>query len=192
MTAELDLTALFQPFKIKGLELPNRFVMPGMQRMWCEDGRPLPHLAAYYCERVRGGVGLIITESCGVDHPSATQNPLFCRITQDTFEAWADCVGKVKAAGGRMLMQLWHEGAVRTEGGDGPYAGFPTLSPSGLAAPGKPRGRAATMEELGHIREAFVRSALMAQQAGFDGVEIHGAHGYLLDQFLWTGSNPAC
>ena len=189
MTAELDLTALFQPFKIKGLELRNRFVMPGMQRMWCEDGRPLPRLAAYYCERVRGGVGLIITESCGVDHPSATQNPLFCRITQDTFEAWADCVGKVKAAGGRMLMQLWHEGAVRTEGGDGPYAGFPTLSPSGLAAPGKPRGRAATMEELGHIREAFVRSALMAQQAGFDGVEIHGAHGYLLDQFLWTGSN---
>jgi 2,4-dienoyl-CoA reductase-like NADH-dependent reductase (Old Yellow Enzyme family) len=131
---------LFEPFTINGITLPNRFVMPGMQRMWCDHGTPLPRLADYYRERVEGGVGLIITESCAVDHTSATQTPVFCRITDATLDAWARCFNAVNGAGGRMLMQLWHEGAIRKEGGDGPYAQYPTLSPSGLAHAGKPHG----------------------------------------------------
>ena len=184
-----DLSGLFQPLRIKGLELPNRFVMPGMQRMWCVDGSPLPRLADYYGARVRGGAGLLITESCAVDHASATQNPMFARMTPATAEAWGACVRAVRAEHGRILLQLWHEGAVRSEGGEGPWSGFPTLSPSGLKAPGKPSGRAATAQELEDIRDAFVRSARLGQDLGFDGVEIHGAHGYLLDQFLWHGTN---
>ena len=94
----IDTSPLFEPFRIKGVTLPNRFVMPGMQRMWCKDGTPLPRLADYYRERVEGGVGLIITESCAVDHSSATQNPLFGRITDATMEAWTRCFSAVNCA----------------------------------------------------------------------------------------------
>ncbi len=187
--ASLDLSPLFTPFSIRGLTVPNRFVLPGMQRQWCEDGRPLPKLGDYYRRRVLGGVGLVITESCAVDHTSATQTPMFTRMNEQTVDAWAACVGAVKGVGGKMLMQLWHEGAIRPEGGDGPYSAYPTLSPSGLAHAAKPNGRAATLEELEDIKAAFVRSALLAQQIGLDGVEVHAAHGYLLDQFLWEETN---
>jgi len=186
---ELDLSPLFQPFRLGPLTLPNRFVLPGMQRQWCVDGRPLARVGEYYRRCVEGGTGLVITESCAVDHTSSTQVPFFTRITPETVDAWAGCVAEVKAAGGAMLMQLWHEGAIRTEGGEGPYAAYPTLSPSGLAHATKPNGRAATGEELEEIKDAFVRSALLALQAGVDGVEVHAAHGYLLDQFLWAETN---
>jgi 2,4-dienoyl-CoA reductase-like NADH-dependent reductase (Old Yellow Enzyme family) len=163
--------------------------MPGMQRMWCEDGRPLPRLADYYRERAAAGVSLIITESCAVDHTSATQFPLYGWLKESTAEAWAACVQAVKSVGGRIFMQLWHEGAIRKEGGDGPYSPYPTLSPSGLAHAAKPKGRAATLEDLDAIREGFARSARLAQQIGADGVEVHACHGYLLDQFLWAETN---
>lgn len=186
---ELDFGPLFQPFTVNGLTLPNRFVMPGMQRMWCEQGRPLPRLAPYYRRRVEGGVGLVITESCAVDHPSSTQTPMFARITDATLDAWAGCVAAVKDAGGHIFIQLWHEGAVRKEGGDGPYSHYPSISPSGLVYAGKPNGRAAATDDLDAIRDAFVRGARAAQQIGADGVEVHACHGYLLDQFLWAETN---
>jgi len=185
----MDLSPLFTPYRLGRLDLPNRFVLPGMQRQWCEDGTPLPKLGEYYRRCVEGGVGLVITESCAVDHTSATQVPFFTRITERTADAWAAIVSEVKTAGGAILMQLWHEGAIRHEGGDGPYAAYPTLSPSGLAHGAKPNGRAATGDELEEIREAFVRSAVLARQVGVDGVEVHAAHGYLLDQFLWEETN---
>jgi 2,4-dienoyl-CoA reductase-like NADH-dependent reductase (Old Yellow Enzyme family) len=185
----LDLSPLFTPFAIKGLTLPNRFVMPGMQRQWCDDGVPQPRLAEYYRQRVEGGVGLIITESCAIDHPSSTQTPMFCRINPSTMSAWGRCFDAVNRAGGRMLLQLWHEGAIRKEGGEGYHAQFPTLSPSGLVHAGKPNGRAATLEDLDAIRDAFARGALAAKDLGAVGVEVHACHGYLLDQFLWAETN---
>jgi len=185
----LDLSPLLAPITIKGLTLPNRFVMPGMQRQWCDNGVPLPRLAQYYRRRVEGGVGLIITESCAVDHPSSTQTPFYARITGATLDAWAECVRTVKEAGGHIFLQLWHEGAIRKEGGDGPYSQYPSLSPSGLISPGKANGRAATAEDLAAIKDAFVRGAKAAQQIDADGVEIHACHGYLLDLFLWAGTN---
>ncbi len=184
-----DFAPLFTPFEVGGLTLPNRFVMPGMQRMWCENGRPLPRLGEYYRRRVEGGVGLVITESCAVDHPSSTQTEIFARIDDSTMDAWADCFAEVKSAGGRMFMQLWHEGAVRKEGGDGRYAGHPTLSPSGLVYEGKANGSAASAEDLVAIKDAFVRGAVAAREIGADGVEVHACHGYLLDQFLWGETN---
>jgi 2,4-dienoyl-CoA reductase-like NADH-dependent reductase (Old Yellow Enzyme family) len=184
-----DLSPLFEPFRLGRLTLPNRFVMPGMQRQWCEDGTPLPRLGEYYRRCVEGGVGLVITESCAVDHPSSTRVPFFTRITERTVDAWADCVGQVKAAGGLIFMQLWHEGAIRKEEGEDAYAGIPTLSPSGLAHATRPNGHAASAEDLEAIREGFVKSARLAQQIGVDGVEVHAAHGYLLDQFLWAETN---
>lgn len=185
----LDLAPLFTPFTIQGVTLPNRFVMPGMQRQWCDNGVPQARLADYYRERVQGGVGLIITESCAVDHPSSTQTPIFCRIDDASMLAWERCFNAVNRAGGRMFLQLWHEGAVRKEGGVGPYSRIPTLSPSGLVHGGKPNGRAASLEDLEAIRDAFVRGALAAKQIGAAGVEVHACHGYLLDQFLWAETN---
>ena len=105
----LDLSPLYTPFRLGPLTLPNRFVLPGMQRQWCQDGVPEPRLGDYYRRCVEGGVGLVISESCAVDHASATQVPFFTRINEETAEAWAGCVAKVKAAGGLMLMQLWKD-----------------------------------------------------------------------------------
>ena len=185
----MDLSRLFTPFRLGQVELPNRFVLPGIQRMWCDEGAPTQQLNDYYRRCVDGGVGLLITESLGVEHTSSTQNPMFARLTEQTAEAWAGCVAGVKASGGTMLMQLWHEGAIRQEGGDGPWSHFPTLSPSGLAHAGRPSGRAATADDLEAIKQGFVKSALLARACGADGVEVHAAHGYLLDQFLWAETN---
>jgi 2,4-dienoyl-CoA reductase-like NADH-dependent reductase (Old Yellow Enzyme family) len=188
--AAVDVSPLFTPFELKGMTLRNRFVMPGMQRGWAEeDGAPSPRLADYYARRVEGGVSLIISESAAVDHPSATQQPPVVWITEDTLPAWARCVEAVRAAGGHMLIQLWHEGALRHEGGEGRYAHVPTLSPSGIVFGGKLNGRAATAEDLVSLRDAWVRSALIAQSVGAAGVEVHACHGYMLDQFLWPETN---
>jgi 2,4-dienoyl-CoA reductase-like NADH-dependent reductase (Old Yellow Enzyme family) len=172
---------LFTPFTLNRMTLPNRFVMPAMQRGMCKDGAPTEELAAYYRRRAEGGVALVIGESAAVDHHSSTVQPTSAHINARTRDAWAHCIDEVHDAGGRMLLQLWHEGAMRTDG--------QALSPSGLAHPGKESGRAATQDELTEIRDGFVSSALIAKDAGADGVEVHAAHGYFLDQFLWHGTN---
>ena len=127
----IDTSPLFTPFRLKGLTLPNRFVMPGMQRQWCVNGRPIPKLVDYYKRRVLGGTPIVITESCAVDHRSATQEPTYARMTDATVEDWAECFRTIRQAGGQMFMQLWHEGAVRREGGDGEYADAPTSTVAG-------------------------------------------------------------
>lgn len=176
-----DRSPLFTPFRLGRLLLPNRFVMPAMQRGMCEGGSPKPELAAYYARRAAGGVPLIIGESAAIDHPSATAQPSSAWLTERTRDAWARCVDAVCAAGGQMLLQLWHEGAVRNDG--------QALSPSGRVHPGKANGRAMTLAEMREIGEGFVRSARVARDIGAAGIEVHCAHGYLLDQFLWHGSN---
>lgn len=177
----LDPAILFTPVTINATTFSNRWVMPAMQRGMCTDGAPSAELAAYYARRAAGGVALIIGESAAVDHASATVQPTSARLNQATRDGWARCVDQVREAGSEMLLQLWHEGAMRSDGA--------ALSPSGLAHPGKPSGRAATLDELAAIRDGFVGSARIAQEIGACGVEVHAAHGYLLDQFLWHGSN---
>lgn len=189
VTGPVDVAPLFRPLTVGSVTLPNRFVLPGMQRRWVVGGSPLARLGSYYRRRVEGGAGLVISESTAVDHPSATRTDFFARMDASSFDAWRGIVGEVKAAGGHMLIQLFHEGAMREHGGDGPYAAIPSLSPSGLVASARASGRAATLEEISAIRDAFVRSARLAQDAGADGVEVHGAHGFLLDQFLWSATN---
>jgi 2,4-dienoyl-CoA reductase-like NADH-dependent reductase (Old Yellow Enzyme family) len=188
-TADYDITPLLAPLAIRGLQLRNRFVMPGMQRYWCVDGAPDRRLREYYRRRVLGGASLVISESCAVDHPSATKNPTFARISPDTREAWRACAAGVHEAGGAMFLQLWHQGAVNYGGDSGSNPDFVAVSPSGLAHPGESFGRAATEDDLDSLKRAFVQGALDAQELGTDGVELHAAHGFLLDQFLWPGTN---
>jgi 2,4-dienoyl-CoA reductase-like NADH-dependent reductase (Old Yellow Enzyme family) len=183
-----DIAPLLQPLEIGRLRLRNRFVLPGMQRAWTVDGAPTERMREYYRQRALGGTALVITEACAVDHPSATSNSLFGWLTARTAGAWASCVDAVHSAGAAIFLQLWHQGAVDTGGAD-EGSGFVALSPSGLAHPDKPFGRAASAADLVAIRQAFVRSAVYAQQIGADGVEIHACHGYLLDQFLWPAIN---
>jgi 2,4-dienoyl-CoA reductase-like NADH-dependent reductase (Old Yellow Enzyme family) len=185
----VDPAPLFLPLRLNSITLRNRFVMPGMQRGFCSEGRPLPKLAEYYRRRAEGGIALVISESCAVAHPSATQQPTSAWLREDTAHAWARCVEAVKAAGSEMLMQLWHEGALRKEGGDGPLSAVPTLSPSGLVYGGRRNGRAAGPEDLDSLREAWVTSAKLAREIGAAGIELHACHGYMLDQFLWAETN---
>lgn len=180
---ENGIGGLFEPMTIKGLSLPNRFVMPGMQRSWCIDGAPVPRMASYYRRRIEGGVSLIISESCAVAHPTATAQPLACRINPATASAWEECIGQVKDAGGNFFLQLWHEGGLRND------ADGHAVSPSGMGYPGFARGRAATRRDIAEIVEAYAESARLAQKAGADGVELHCAHGFFLDQFLWAATN---
>jgi len=188
-TTDYDIGPLLQPLQVRGLRLRNRFVMPGMQRYWCADGAPDLRLREYYRRRVLGGASLVISESCGIDHPSATKNPTFARIAPSTREAWRECIAGVHEAGGAMFLQLWHQGAVNYGGDAETNPDFVAVSPSGLAHPGAEFGRAATEADLESLKEAFVRGALDAEEIGADGVELHAAHGFLLDQFLWPGTN---
>jgi 2,4-dienoyl-CoA reductase-like NADH-dependent reductase (Old Yellow Enzyme family) len=185
----LDLSPLFTPFTIRGITLANRFIMPAMQRGWSDNGRPPASLIDYDRSRVEGGISMVITESSAIDHPTASGHLAALQLNDRTASDWALCAEAVHEAGGRILFQLWHEGANWAGDQAAEESGGVSLSPSGLGAPGKSDGRAATAGDLQDLKAAYVRSALAAQRAGADGVEIHGAHGFLLDQFLWAETN---
>ena len=179
---------LFRPFKLKSLELANRIVMAPMTRMATADGVPGPANAAYYRRRAEDGVGLILSEGTVIDRPASRNDggiPLF--HGQAALAGWASVIEAVHAAGGRMGPQLWHTGATRSPRGWEP--GAPVESPSGLNAADEPRGVAMSEEDIADTIAAFARAAADAHRLGFDVVELHGAHGYLIDQFFWSQSN---
>lgn len=182
------LDGLYSPFRIGSLTLANRFVMPAMQRELAPDGVPSAEMARHYRARVEGGVGLVIGEATAVNHPAATHYWKYAMLTPPAVEGWKPVIEAVKAAGGRIFLQLWHQGAVREEG-KGPYPLAPTIGPSGLLGPGQPSGRPMTAGDMEEVTAAFVEGARTAKALGADGVEIHCAHGYLLDQFLWHETN---
>ncbi|MGE0115067.1 MAG: 12-oxophytodienoate reductase [Steroidobacteraceae bacterium] len=188
-SVSLDLSGLFSPVSVAGLQLSNRFVMPGMQRGNCENGQPPPQMAEYYRRRVEGGVGLVIGEGCTIDHYSSFVEPRFPRLNQSTLGGWARCVDAVHGAGGKMLIQISHPGAMRSDSQSLGKLLVPALSPSGLFKAGKSNGLAATREQLAEIGEAFVEAARVAQLAGADGIELHGCHGFFIDEFLWAETN---
>ena len=187
--ADYNLAPLLQPLDIRQMHLTSRFVMPGMQRMWCVDGAPDHRLREYYRRRIFGGASLVISESCAINHPSATKDPTFAQISPATKPAWRAVIDTVHEAGGRMFLQLWHQGAVNYGGDAERNPVFVALSPSGFSHPGEAFGRAATVAELHSIRDAFVQGAIDAQEIGADGIELHSCHGFLLDQFLWPRTN---
>jgi 2,4-dienoyl-CoA reductase-like NADH-dependent reductase (Old Yellow Enzyme family) len=184
---ELDI--LFTPQRIGSLVLRNRFVMPGMQRGFMSDGSPTPKMVEYMRRCAAGGVGLIISESTSPDHPSAYWQPIMGRLEAGTLAAWRPVVEAVHGEGAAFVLQLWHPGAMRKVAAGHPLAGYPALSPSGLIQAGRPHGRAMTRQDLQELKLAYVRAAERAQRLGADGVEVHSAHGYLLDQFLWAQTN---
>jgi 2,4-dienoyl-CoA reductase-like NADH-dependent reductase (Old Yellow Enzyme family) len=189
MDASMTSTdTLFRPFRLGALELKNRIVMAPMTRNCAPSGVPGAKNAAYYRRRAEGGVGLILSEGTVVDRPNARNEAAIPFFHGDAALAgWKLVIDAVHAAGGRMGPQLWHTGAVKGMTGWQPDS--PVESPSGLVAPGKPRGEIMSEEAIADTVAAFARAAADAKRLGFDVVEIHGAHGYLIDQFFWAGTN---
>jgi len=185
----LSADALFQPFEFKGLRLPNRVVMAPMTRSKSPGGVPDDDVAAYYARRAAAGVGLIVSEGTGVARPASLNDPDIPKFHGETSLAgWKKVIDAVHAEGGLMAPQLWHVGAIRSRrqdwAPDGPYD-----SPSGISSPGHRFGEGMSGEDIADAIDAFASAAASAKALGFDAVELHGAHGYLIDQFFWAGTN---
>jgi 2,4-dienoyl-CoA reductase-like NADH-dependent reductase (Old Yellow Enzyme family) len=185
----ISTDVLFTPFRLKNVSLPNRIVMAPMTCGKSPNQIPGPDVAAYYRRRVEGGTGLILTEGASPEHRSASSDvnvPSF--FGKDSLAGWANVLKEVKAAGGHIMPQIWHEGIERRPG-SGPYPDAPSMSPSGLSKPGERVGEPMTQKEIDEVILGFAKSAGYAKALGFDGVELHGAHGFVIDQFFWEGTN---
>ena len=171
----MNYESLFAPFEYKTLRLRNRFVMAPMTRAQSPDGIPDQRVAEYYGRRAAAEVGLILTEGTVIDRP-ASKNlkdiPNFHGTT--ALQGWSEVVRTVHENGGKIGPQIWHVGS----------------SPSGWTPP-VPFEHPDTMTtaDIDRTIAAFGAAARSAKELGFDVVEIHGAHGYLIDQFFWPNTN---
>ncbi|MEU6403169.1 NADH:flavin oxidoreductase [Streptomyces sp. NPDC046985] len=181
---------LSRPVALNGLTVPNRIAMAPMTRMFSPGGVPGEDVQSYYARRAAAGVGLIVTEGTYVGHASAGDSTRVPRFHgEEQLAGWAKVAEAVHAAGGTIMPQLWHIGMVR-QAGRGPFPDAPPVGPSGLRVTGvEGEGQAMTQTDVDDVIGAFAEAAAAAERIGFDGVELHGAHGYLLDQFLWAGTN---
>ncbi|QQE87686.1 alkene reductase [Azotobacter chroococcum] len=189
------MSTLFDPIKIGDLELPNRIVMAPLTRCRAEPGRvPGALMAEYYVQRA--SAGLIISEATSVC-PMGVGYPDTPGIwSQEQVAGWRNVTRAVHAAGGRIVLQLWHVGRISDPlylNGELPVAPS-AIQPRGHVSLVRPMKafetpRALETAEIPGIVEAYRKGAENAKAAGFDGVEIHAANGYLLDQFLQDSTN---
>lgn len=190
-----SVAPLFEAVRLGSLELRNRLVMAPMTRAFSPDGVPGPNVAEYYARRAQGGIGLIISEGTWVDHPSASNDPNVPTFYGEAALAgWRDVCSRVHDAGAKIVPQLWHVGAAaKSEVAeiyeDRVVEQSERLGPSGLVRSGVEGGRSMSDAEIEEVLEAYAVAARHALDIGFDGVEIHGAHGYLVDQFFWHETN---
>ena len=183
-------TALSAPMTLGGLTLRNRIVMAPMTRECAPGGVPTEAMAAYYGRRAAGGVGLIITEGAAPNEEGRFGAAVPRLFGADAMAGWQRVVHRAHDGGAAIFAQIWHVGAF-SPAMIGMTDSVPTerLSPSGLAAPERSFGRAMTSAEISRTIRDFGQAARLAREAGFDGVEIHAAHGYLPDQFFWDRTN---
>ncbi len=192
MTAALDprLVPLFQPWAFGRTTLRNRIVMAPMTRNRSPGGVPPEAVADYYARRAEGGAGLVITEGTCIDHPAANgyrDVPAFHGA--QALAGWERVVRQVHAQGASVVPQLWHVGSVRRPGME-PWLRQGGVGPADLHDDGVRVVQALDAQGMAEVAASYARAVRTARDLGFDGVEIHGAHGYLLDQFLWAQSNP--
>ncbi|WP_419827187.1 NADH:flavin oxidoreductase [Sphingomonas sp.] len=205
----IDTSPLFQPLRLgEHMTLKNRIVMAPMTRNRSPDGVPGPDVAAYYRRRAENDVALIVTEGVAVAHPSAVGDAGLAEVAvpemfgEAALDGWRRVVEEVHGAGGLVFPQLWHQGVMRREG-SGRYPDAPSMRPSGLWGPPGRRTSSAeayladmseptrpmTDAEIADVIAAFAKSAAAAKSVGFDGIALHGAHGYLFDTFFWAETN---
>jgi len=187
---------LFRPLTAGALSLPNRIVMAPLTRGRSDAGRvPNALMAGYY--GARAGMGLLISEATGISREGAAWPGAPGIFLPEHVAGWRLTTDAVHAAGGRIVLQLWHMG--RAGHPDAHPDGLHPVAPSAIAIPGDahtPKGkrpqavpRALEAAELPRIVADYVQAARLAKEAGFDGVEVHGANGYLLDEFLRDSAN---
>ncbi|MEM8772137.1 MAG: NADH:flavin oxidoreductase [Pseudomonadota bacterium] len=185
----LAADVLFEPFALNSLKIPNRIVMAPMTRSFSPGNVPGDDVAAYYRARAEGNVGLILTE--GV-HPNTTTADGTANVptiaTPESRAAWKRVVDGVHEAGGLIGIQIWHEGPMRRPDKTA-HPDIESWSPSGFNVPGKPRWTPMSENEIETAIAEFVDAAAAAKEAGFDCVEFHGAHSYLIDSFFWDKTN---
>ena len=186
---------LATPLRVGALELPNRVIMAPLTRCRAGEGRVPTELMAKYYEQ-RASAGLILSEATAVT-PMGVGYPATPGIwSTEQVKAWRKITQAVHDKGGRIFLQLWHVGRIS----DPHYLdGATPVAPSAIAPEGHVSGirplkpfvqpRALELNEIGGVVECYRQGAINAKEAGFDGVEIHGANGYLIDQFLASNSN---
>lgn len=172
----MSTESLFQPFKYKNLELKNRIVMAPMTRAQSDNGVPTQQITDYYARRAASDVGLILSEGTVINRPASKnmQNiPDF--YGTEALNGWKNVIDAVHENGGKMGPQIWHVGDTRSS------ADYPSIEME--------KASAMTLEDIQDTIAQFAASAKSAKDLGFDVVEIHGAHGYLIDQFFWDVTN---
>ncbi|WP_347270283.1 NADH:flavin oxidoreductase [Rhizorhabdus histidinilytica] len=194
---------LLRPFALRGLDLPNRVVMAPMTRYRSPAGVPTGEVASYYARRAATGLGLILTEGVALPHYAAADHPDIPRIDGvEVLQGWRKVIDAVHAAGGRIVPQLWHQGPMWNVEYAGTGTGNP-MRPSGIWGPAdgvisfRPEGREASLapvppmtdSDIADVIAAYALAARNAVALGADGIAIHGAHGYLIDTFLWDYTN---
>ena len=180
---------LFEPYKLKNITLRNRVAMAPMTRSQSPGGIPTNDVVEYYKRRAKAEVGLIITEGVEVSHKASSAYPNVPRLDSDKArDGWKKVVNGIKENDGHVVAQLWHCGGFRKLGMS-PNPEVPGHTASGLIRPGKRVAHAMTSIDIEETVSAYADDAKICEEIGFDGVEIHGAHGYLIDNFLWDGTN---
>ena len=163
--------------------------MAPMTRNQSPGGIPTSDVISYYARRAKAEVGLIITEGIEVSHIASSAYPNVPRLdTNKAREGWKKVVDGIKNNNGAVIAQLWHCGGFRKLGMQ-PNPEVPGYTASGLVKPGKKVAHEMTLQDIKETIDAYASDAKICQELGFDGVEIHGAHGYLIDNFLWGGTN---
>ncbi len=172
----MSTESLFKPFQYKNLQLNNRIVMAPMTRAQSDNGVPTQQIADYYARRAAAEVGLIISEGTVINRPASKnmQNiPDF--YGTEALNGWKNVIDAVHENGGKMGPQIWHVGDTRSS------ADYPLVDME--------KASTMTLEDIQDTIAQFAASAKSAKDSGFDVLEIHGAHGYLIDQFFWEVTN---
>ncbi|AYL99380.1 12-oxophytodienoate reductase [Mucilaginibacter celer] len=172
----MNIQPLFSPFVYKNLTLKNRIVMPPMTRKHSPDGIPSVDVAEYYSRRAMDA-GLILSESTAIERPAAKHFKDIPNFYAEALEGWERVIRLVHQHKGVMGPQLWHVGIAKPD----PSGWLPSLHFEGPDM--------MTRGEIQATVESFANAALNAKNLGFDCVEIHGGHGYLIDQFFWSHTN---
>ncbi|NNE40679.1 MAG: NADH:flavin oxidoreductase [Marinicaulis sp.] len=182
-------SVLFEPATIGSLELPNRIVMAPMTRSFSPGGVPGDNVVDYYRRRAENDVGLILTEGVHPNTTTADGTPNVPDIvTAEAKAGWKKVADAVHGARGKIGIQLWHEGPYRNPAKSS-SPDIPSWSASGFKVPGKPLWEPMSQAQIEQAITEFVDAAVAAKEAGFDCVEFHGAHSYLLDSFFWAKTN---
>jgi N-ethylmaleimide reductase len=189
-----DNEILFKPMQLGAIEVPHRIIMAPLTRARSTDRIPNDLMAQYYVQR--SSAALIISEATAISEQGYGWHGAPGIYTQEQVRGWRAITDAVHSAGGRMFLQLWHMG--RTSHPDYHNGNLP-VGPSPIAASGEAHTHSGkkpyvvphelTVREIGNIVDDYATATIRAKGAGFDGVEIHGANGYLIDQFLRNSSN---